>query len=245
MARTSVDEAQQGRTIFAKVSGGCINYKCENQTPKEFETPPEEGAKFFKWAVGENSGEYWRKEFRDITGKITKIFYKTPEDTKFKVTLNVTVQDDQGAMVLQFAYGSSEHDSFVNILENADITQPIKISASPGKNGKGTSIFLSQAGENIKWKYTKKEPGNRPQAKPYTEAGVEKWDYKDIHNFFYQQMLTVLIPKVTADHPYADSSPQESAPDKEQHVQDESEKIPAASAPTPPPVQDASDDLPF
>lgn len=120
-----------------------------------------------------------------------------------QITLFI-VDDDSGRMYeMQMALESGYGNAFACIAPNVDWSQPVDISPTmtkpkiPGSKGYG-GMFISQpgAGEKwvaVKWKFTKENPGKRPEIVVRTKKVNKKevpdgFDYSD-RNDFYEKVL--------------------------------------------------------
>lgn len=131
------------------------------------------------------------------------------KDEKFEgrpyrqITLFI-VDDESGKMFeMQMALESGYGNSFACIAPNVNWAKPIEVSptiskpTTPGGNGYG-GMYISQEGSEgkmvaVKWKFTKDNPGNRPEVVEKTRKvrGKDVPDGKDFsaRNDFYEKVL--------------------------------------------------------
>jgi len=182
-------EDKRNDARFVTLAQGTMYYKTDEHDPKGILTTG---------SLNDGSSySFYKKEIGAFTGKITSMQYQIHE--KFGTKLNIRIEDYDDVIILQIKSDSSTHDSLLNSLANCDLSKKVRISASKGKEGKGTNVWVQQNGININWKFTKENPGNVPKAVVKKIQGKESWDFSEIHNFWYEYCINELIPSIQGD----------------------------------------------
>jgi hypothetical protein len=191
--------------------------------------------------------------YRGVSGIITDLKKEvtTHKGSTFS-SLKILLDDNGEKMALSLPYDSGLTSAFFHMMENIDFTKTVEFSASKDKEKDKTSLFLSQDGKNIKWKYTlawSKENPTLPQ-KPQWEQkmfkGKLQWDNTEETMFFENIVKTKIVPKLIGRKPqHPTDTPANAHHPAESLVNDDS-WIPSAP---PPEMVDAneqpSDDTPF
>lgn len=150
--------------------------------------------------------------YRGVSGIITDI---KKEIKEFKgsvfTSLKIFLMDDAENMVLSLPYDSGLTSAFYHMIENVDLSKPVEFSASKDKEKDRTSLFMSQDGTNIKWKYTKawaEANPTLPQKPQWVQVmfkGKPQWDNTAETQFFENIMKTKILPVLRSKptHPVA------------------------------------------
>lgn len=135
------------------------------------------------------------QEFNYVAGELCDILV---EDTDYGRRWVVKVCDGDEMYNIAFKYSSGYSKSFLNQVEKVDLSKPVQITCSVKeveKNGKtipNTSMWIRQNDEWVGFKYTKDNPGNRPQLKELTVKGEKIWDDTDQLKY-YEDTITKLF----------------------------------------------------
>lgn len=119
------------------------------------------------------------EEYDNLTGNLVGIEFADKEvNSQPYVQLALIVMDGNDTYELQMRYDSGYGRGFCNTIPNADLTKPITFSAAYSeKDGKKiSSLFLSQFGKALKWKYTKEHPNGLPPMESAKFKGQTMWD---------------------------------------------------------------------
>lgn len=128
-------------------------------------------------------------------GKITDIQVRESEYGK---DWNVTINDGEGAAILQFKYSSGYAASFLKALPNVNLDAPVTLTPKVTIDGekKRTTLFISQNGTPIKWAFTKDNPNGCPGLKQIKVKGQNTWDDSDMMEFLEQMVKTEILSKI-------------------------------------------------
>lgn len=135
------------------------------------------------------------QEFNYVSGELCDV---QVEDTDYGRRWLVKVCDGDEIYNIAFKYSSGYSKSFLNQVENVDLSKPVQITCSVKeveKNGKtipNTSMWIRQGDEWVGFKYTKDNPGDRPQLKELTVKGEKVWDDTDQLKY-YEDTVTKLF----------------------------------------------------
>jgi hypothetical protein len=118
--------------------------------------------------------------FDAVDGVITGVEFKDDEynGTKFRKLL-LTLDDNGERFLVQVRTDSGYFRGLTNAVANADITQNVRLVASSktGDNGKPqTTIFVSQHGKALKWKWNKDNQGDLPPLEKVKIKGQDVYD---------------------------------------------------------------------
>lgn len=122
------------------------------------------------------------KEFDALSGLISDV---SVEDSEYGKKWVVNIQDGSDTFILRFAYSSGYSETFLQQIENVDLSKPVYISPSyreiekDGKIRKQTGLWLRQDNELVKFKYSKDNPQGRPDKTETTYKGKTVWDDTD------------------------------------------------------------------
>jgi hypothetical protein len=148
-------------------------------------TEDTEGAIPRQLEQGPNEGKTVYEKFYDrITGKISKINYKTND--KYGDSIEVYIDD----CVLNINWGDfSVRDSFIKRLPNIDLEKDVECGVFLDKETKRIVFVVRQDGEVVPYAFTREEPNGIPQAIKKEERGKEIWDFSVIENFLYDVLM--------------------------------------------------------
>lgn len=122
------------------------------------------------------------KEFDGASGLIHDV---TTEDSEYGKKWIVTLKDSGETYIIKFPYSSGYADTFLQQIENVDLSLPVYISPSykevekDGKIRRQTALWIKQNDQTIKFKYTKDNPQGRPEKVETKFKGKTVWDDTD------------------------------------------------------------------
>ena len=133
--------------------------------------------------TGDNSKDIiWEKRYDTLSGKITNAYL---EESKFGENL-MLVLDDNGEVVMARMKSTGKlGESIQKTFPNIDVTSDVQLKAYINKQGY-SSLWIEQAGEGVKWAFTKESPNGMPQPIVKTVKGKEVYDWSDVTNFIYE-----------------------------------------------------------
>lgn len=146
-----------------------------------------------------NGKEIHVHQYKGVEGIITNIRLKQNDvnGKKFR-TMEVELQDVDEKFCLSMPYNSGQTTAFYNMIEGVELDMPVRFTARWDKEKDRTSLFMSQEGVNIKWKYSKESP--HASLKPQWEKKVIKnedvWDNTEEYKFFERIMVDQILPKI-------------------------------------------------
>jgi hypothetical protein len=151
----------------------------------------------FKRKIADNQFEH----YSSIEGKITKIEF---QDDEYKgVTTRkavLTIVDGDETYLLQLRTDSGYYRGLSFAIGNANIDQPVKLTANSKSidGGKSqTTMFVNQNGHALKWTWTKDNPGDLPKLEQIKIKGQMTNDNSKQLEFlenYWQQLFTEEIP---------------------------------------------------
>jgi len=118
--------------------------------------------------------------FDSVEGVITAVDFKDDEynGQKFR-KLVLTIEDGGEKYLLQVRTDSGSFRGLTQSIANADINSAVKLipSSKTGDNGKPqTTIFVSQHGKALKWKWNKDNQGDLPPLEKVKIKGQDVYD---------------------------------------------------------------------
>ena len=139
----------------------------------------------------ESGKTYSYLEYDWIDGLITGLSLNSREwDGKEFEDIEIRMIDSDGdKYVLILSTNSAVGNCFFNLMENIKPEKPVKFSIK--RTDERDSLFAEQSGETIKWKYTKANPGNKPQWEQIMVKGKKVWDNTDELLFFKERLNEV------------------------------------------------------
>lgn len=147
------------------------------------------------------NGKIVNEEFYDyISGVIVGI---TTKDSEFGRHWIITLRDGNDDFILQLPYSSGYSNAFLKMLPNMNIQKKVtlipKQTIEEGGKKKAT-MFATQAGQPIKWFYTRENPNGLPELKGKPGKGAQKgktiWDDSDIMEFLENMVAEDIVPKL-------------------------------------------------
>ncbi len=227
-------ETRAPQAKFVSISNGAMYYKVNKE-----DVPNTPGAIAVKGVSKDgNPYSFYKKEYSSFTGKIIKLGYKDFDfGGKTTKKLEIRMSDGVNEIIIQIDSTSMMHNSLLNNLANTDLTSNIKLETSKGKGGEGTNIYIHQNGVNIRWKFTKENPGERPEPIFKTLQGKQIWDYSGVYDFWFNYCTNIMMPIVNTSTPKQHHVEEES-----QHLDDSEQEL---DSPTPSGTSNPNNDLPF
>lgn len=135
--------------------------------------------------------------FDAVDGKITSVEFQDDEynGTKFR-KLKLILEDEGQKYLVQVRTDSGYFRGLTNSVATGDVSQPVKLTPSSkiGDNGKPqTTIFVSQNGKALKWKWTKDNPGELPELEKVKVKGQMVYDNSKQLEFFEKFWRSLLV----------------------------------------------------
>ncbi len=140
------------------------------------------------------SHEAWEGWVTGVTWK----FIEPKDDKKGFEAINLHMDDGQEKCTITCKFDSGYGRGIAQTLFGIDITKPVKVSASyVEENGKKRgSFFMSQFNQNIKWAFTKDNPGGMPPAKEIEYNGDKLYDRREQMAWLKQKIQEEVLPKI-------------------------------------------------
>lgn len=192
----------ESKTFFVTPSGGKLTLS--SKTEKDGYVKRE----FVDTKTGATSVKYVL-EFDQLTVYLKDI---KAEDTDYGRRWSVKGTFEDEVYYLQFKYSSGYSRSFMNQLEMVDLSKPVTITCSyreeeyQGRTVGSSSLWMAQDGKWVGFKYSKENPGDRPDWDTITVKGETIKDDTKIQQY-YEQVATRLFNelKLNEDKAAADS----------------------------------------
>lgn len=154
------------------------------------------------------------KRFEAVDGMIKRIEWYDSKDayaTRY-MGIKIHITDKGQYFQLDLPYNSRPYDSFTKLAENIDYEKPVEFSVWHDKKQDSTAFAVRQDGVPVKWKYTRDNMGECPQAE---QDELGKWDFKAQRLWLRSQMLNVVIPHVEALNQFDEPEPEYSGVDED------------------------------
>jgi hypothetical protein len=102
--------------------------------------------------------------------------------------LCLTMEDEERTYLVQMKFNSGYANGVLMTLRNIDFSQQVSFQASYKETPKGkeAKMWVSQGGKNVKWAWTRDNPGDLPQWKTVTINDKETPDKTDQMRFLKQ-----------------------------------------------------------
>lgn len=138
-----------------------------------------------------------------ITGMLTDVYVK--EDGKFGNELHLVIRDGEELYVLQMRLGSGYARSFLRIIKNAALAQPMTLIPvyKLSEDAQQAGMIIMQNGAALKWYYTRNHPNGLPPLEPCkvkdpkTGGLVDGWDNTLQMQFLIHMLNTEIRPALT------------------------------------------------
>lgn len=163
--------------------------------------------------VTKENGE--KKSYDGIQGHVCAIDFELGQynNKEYEKLLLFMVDSHGNENILTFPLESGYGSAFCKIAKNIDWSKPIEISAKfeevTGKPNK-TSLFVKQHDgkkwTNIKWAYTKENPGKMPEPAVGKDRNGEFWDYSKRNKFFRDLLIKMIAPAIKKAYPNYDAT---------------------------------------
>lgn len=186
---------------------------------------PTENSKSYTSSTGK---VYLYEPYKEMTGIISGLGTRERESVDGKKYMEqwVDLTFDGVTYQLQFSTKTSYFRMFAQQLENCDLSKPVTISVNEKIEGtkKLGSLFISQDGKNVGFRYTKSDPGSAPEieAVKNKKGEIVSWDSEERDAFMINVVNTVCAEKlmgkaaaamVTSENPFADDEPEFNEPE--------------------------------
>ena len=101
--------------------------------------------------------------YKRLTGTITSVYFKKDYFKTVEYDLAMFgLQDGDEKYVLCIKCHTSYFRALCNSIASGDIHQPFTFEPSYNERDNKATVFVSQAGKTLKWKYTVDNPGDMP-----------------------------------------------------------------------------------
>lgn len=171
----------------------------------------------------DKSGEVTVMQFDNLSGGIVDI-RKNEVDFKGKliVSLEVDVRDKGEEFCLQLSYWHDQAGDFLNCMENINYQARVNFGAyvKTKQNGKERTYLnvyqkdQNQESQPVPWKYTRENPGNKPDWDWVMKDGKKQPDRTAERNFYMNILNNVILPKLRLIH--GQTTPQNPPPPQQQ-----------------------------
>lgn len=146
--------------------------------------------------TNETTTKYIRR-FGSVDGRIRRIEWYDTEDkypTRF-MGAKIHLTDNGETFVLDLPYNSRHYDSFTKMMENIDYSRPVEFAVWHNAREDSTAFAIKQDGVPVKWKYTRDNMGDCPEA---TKNKLGKWNFEPQREWLHERLLNIVIPQVEA-----------------------------------------------
>lgn len=114
----------------------------------------------------------------------------------------ITISDDGDLFVFNTSYAGNIAKSFLKMLPNFDLSNPIKLLPSMKKDDNGkdkTSLFIYQNGGLVPYAHTKANPNGMPDRVLLKVQGADVWDYTAQIEFFQNIVENTIKPTLKGE----------------------------------------------
>lgn len=162
--------------------------------------------------VTKEDGE--NKTYDGIRGHVCAIDFEMDDynGREYEKILLFMVDSDNNENILTFPLVSGYGSAFCKLAKNVDWEKPIEVFASfkEGEGGKPnkTSLFIKQHDgkkwTNLKWAFTKDNPGKMPEPVESSDRNGKFWDYTKRNKFFRDMLVKLIGPAIKKAYPNYD-----------------------------------------
>lgn len=137
------------------------------------------------------------KTYDFVSGQIEKIVYKVKEwEGKRLRSINIHLTDMDEKYVVTLGFLSNAAKCFFYHMENIDYSIPVRFEMSLYNDRE--YLFIKQNGERVARKYTRENPGDKPQWEKTIVRGEEQWDNSKELIYFKNILDEQINPKIEA-----------------------------------------------
>jgi len=160
---------------------------------------PEGTANSVKCNSKDGTKVWYEQRFASLSGRITDVFKRISEQG-YGDQLCVVLNDNGEEYQIQMPWSSRYSSGFFLCMPNIDAGKEITLSPwSKQIDGKTkTMLYLRHGQEDIKWGWTKDNPGNMPEMKQIKVKGQVVWDDSERQEFFEKYLNEMFLPKIKA-----------------------------------------------
>lgn len=153
--------------------------------------------------IAHRKGDSTTDYYDHIRGYITDVYIK--EDGKFGRELHIVIRDGQDLYVLQMRLESGYARSFLRIIKNAALADPVTIipTYKLTEDSQQAGMIVTQNGAALKWYYTRNNPNGLPELEPCkvrdpkTGKLIDGWDNTRQMDFLIRMLHTEIRPVLT------------------------------------------------
>lgn len=160
---------------------------------------PEGTAGSIKCNSKDGTKVWYEQRFASLSGYIVDVFKRVSEQG-YGDQLCVVLKDGDEEYQIQMPWSSRYSSGFFLSMPNIDAGKEITLSPwSKEIDGKKkTMLYLRHGQEDIKWFWTKDNPGYMPEMKQIKVKGQIVWDDSERQEFFERYLETTFKPTISA-----------------------------------------------
>lgn len=160
---------------------------------------PEGTAGSIKCMSKDGTKVWYEVRYSSLSGYITDAFKRVSEQG-YGDQLCLVLKDGEEEYQIQMPWSSRYSSGFFLSMPNIDAGKEITLTpwAKEIDGKKKTMLYLRHGQEDIKWAWTKDNPGNMPEMKQVKVKGQVVWDDSDRQEFFEKHLNDIFLPQIKA-----------------------------------------------
>ena len=181
-----LNQGGSSNRTYLSIAGGKIAKRVPEGTAGSIKCMSKDGTKI-----------WYEERYTSLSGYITDVFKRVSEQG-YGDQLCVVLKDGGNEYQIQMPWSSRYSSGFFLSMPNIDPAKEITLTPwSKEVDGKTrTMLYLRQGQEDIKWAWTKDNPGNMPEMKQIKVKGQVVWDDSERQEFFEKYLNDMFLPKV-------------------------------------------------
>ena len=183
-----LNQGGSSNRTYLSIAGGKIAKRVPEGTAGSIKCMSKDGTKI-----------WYEERYASLSGYITDAFKRVSEQG-YGDQLCIVLKDGDKEYQIQMPWSSRYSSGFFLSMPNIDAGKEITLTPwSKEIDGKTrTMLYLRHGQEDIKWGWTKDNPGNMPEMKQIKVKGQVVWDDTERQEFFEKHLNDIFLPQVKA-----------------------------------------------
>jgi hypothetical protein len=181
-----LNQGGSSNRTYLSIAGGKIAKRVPEGTAGSIKCMSKDGTKI-----------WYEERYTSLSGYITDVFKRVSEQG-YGDQLCIVLKDQDSEYQIQMPWSSRYSSGFFMCMPNIDAGKEVTLTPwSKEVDGKTrTMLYLRQGQEDIKWAWTKDNPGNMPEMKQVKVKGQVVWDDSERQEFFEKHLNDIFLPQV-------------------------------------------------